>query len=630
MYIVKVTPFAKNLKVEYLSYFSLKPISVGDIVSVPLRNKQIKGVVLEVEDAPNLKNEIKNANYPLKKIAGISKNQYFSPEMIQTAKDVADYFATSTGSVLTNLIPENISNLIEKGLSIKTHEKINKELQSPKYILQENDEDRYSHYRSLIRENFAKKKSVLFIIPNIEDVEISYDKLSKGIEQYTFTLSSAIPEKKAKKDLEKLIKSEKPILCIATPSYLFLPKSDLGLIIFDKENSPAYRLRTRPYIDFRVAAEIYSKNIDTPLLLGDQILRATTLWRYDQHEFLEYAPIKFRSLSLATSKIISMPKADEGQFELLSKEAIQILDEAIEQNDHVFMFCPRKGLYPSIICQDCGQTVTCEHCSSPMVLYGKDATENKNYFRCHKCGETRPAGELCKHCNSWRLKTFGIGVDGVAQHMRKKYPDVHIFTLDSNQADTRKKAKDIISKFYVTPKSVLVGTELALLYLRETVARGIVVSVDSLLSLPDYRIRERVLNILIRMRALSSKTFLIQTRKNEDSIFDYAVQGNLADFYREEFKERSKFSFPPFSFMIRLTLSGKKESVVKELKKLQSELEEEEMVIFPSLTEKIKNQYVMHGLIRIDRKRWVDKKILEKLRTLPPQFKIEVDAESVI
>jgi hypothetical protein len=66
-------------------------------------------------------------------------------------------------------------------------------------------------------------------------------------------------------------------------------------------------------------------------------------------------------------------------------------------------------------------------------------------------------------------------------------------------------------------------------YLRQPFEHSLIASVDSLLSIPDFRIYEKILVTLTRIRSYTTRTFIIQTRTPKDSIFDYARKGNLIE-----------------------------------------------------------------------------------------------------
>jgi len=287
----------------------------------------------------------------------------------------------------------------------------------------------------------------------------------------------------------------------------------------------------------------------------------------------------------------------------------------------------RRGLFPSTVCGDCGTLVKCNACGAPTVLH-KASTEN--FFLCHRCGEHRSAMEKCVNCQSWRLSTFGIGIEGVEEELKTKFPNLKIFKVDSDSASTHKKAMDTMAKFYTSPGSVLLGTEMALLYLKEIIANTAVVSIDSFFSIPDFRVNEKVMNILLKIRSSTSRNFLVQTRDIEQEILKYATQGNLADFYRDEIKEREMLFYPPFSTPIKITLQGDKRAVLAGMEQLQKDMQPYEVDIFPAFIPIQRGKFSMHGLIKIKTNEWVDEILLNKLRSLSPQYTVNIDPESLL
>jgi len=633
MKIVDVIPFNRTLQKGHLSYFTSRDISVGNIVSIEIRKKLTYGLVVEVRDVSKDKETLKKSQFSLRKIKGVLKNNLFNKSFIDSSHVIADQFASSVGSVLQSLTPSKILDEIksvEKPIQVKKSEQ--KHI-SEKYIIQDSDEERFSHYKNLIRESFAKKKSVLFLCPTIEDTRHSKNQLQKGIEDHVIILHSTLSKKEILNGWNKAISHNHPVLIIATPGFMGLPRHDIGSIVIEKENSRSYRTQRRPYIDMRFCAEIYADLLGAKIFLGDTMLRTETLWKYDQGIYYESGTLKFRSLSSANQEIINMKKPDDlgnTVFSIFSQRIKDIIAHGNRQNQNTFLFVARRGLAPSVVCSDCGTVVSCNHCKSPVVLHGKDATKKENYFKCHHCGDVRDAGEMCSLCGGWRLQTLGIGIETVQQELHKLFPEITVFTLDADSAKTYKQARAIVKAFYETPGSVLIGTEMAILYLHEEIENCGVISIDSLFGLPDFHIRERLMNILLKIRSLATQTFTIQTRRSEDSIFEYAKQGNLAEFYRGEFIERKKFLYPPFSILIKITLVGSKAVLEKTFQELSEYLSPHELIVYPAFTERIQGKFIMHGAIKLPRKKWIDKELLEKLRSLPPQFRVIVDAESLL
>lgn len=615
---------------ETLTYFTSINAPVGSIVKVPIRKKVISGIVLSLQEVADVKSSIKDSDYQIKKIEKINPCDLVLPEFIKASKDTANYLASSTGSVLNSIIPKNILlNADKLKFEIKKTEKVSRPFE--KFILQADDEERYVNYRGLIREEFAKNFSIFFCLPTIQDIKKTFEILSKGIEQYAFILHSGLSKKEISEIWVKILNEPHPVLIIATGLFLSLPRNDIGTIIVDKENSSAYKSQTRPRLDIRKFSEILSNKIGARLIFGDLLLRTETIWRYEQGEFVEFSPLKLRSLSTAKQEIIDMKKIKdkkgEPDFKIISEQMENLIYQNQKNNEHMFVFVARRGLSPTTVCNDCETIVACSFCKAPTVLH---RSNKENFFLCHRCGERRNALEKCSNCDSWNLTPLGIGMEKVYQELNDKFPKMKIFRIDADNSPTHNTARQTAKKFYESPGSLLLGTEMAFVYLNEKIANTAVVSVDSFFSLPDFRVNEKVLSILLKIRSWASKNFLIQTRGASQKIIEYATKGNLAEFYREEINNRKELLYPPFSTLIKITVSGDKKKVVDEMDKLEKYLEPNSISIFPAFTPFAKGKYNMHALIKIPRNDWIDKKLLEKLLNLPQNFDVNVDPETLL
>ncbi|MEK9182062.1 MAG: primosomal protein N' [Patescibacteria group bacterium] len=630
MKLLEVIPIARGISAETLTYFTASEVAIGSIVKVPLRKKTIPAIVLSLQEVSEAKSSIKDLAYSVRKIKEIKSFDLILPKFMEASKEIADYLAASTGSVMNSIIPKNILLNADK-LKIEIKAGAANSRPHEKFVLQADDEERYANYRSFIREEFAKGFSVFFCLPTIQDIKKTFEVLSKGIEQYAFILHSGMPKKEVLKNWMKVLSEAHPVLIIATGSYLSVPRSDIGAIIVDKENSSAYKSQVRPYLDVRKFSEILSEKMKIKMIFGDLLLRTETIWRHGQGEFIEFSPLKFRSLSTATQEIIDMKKikgeSEKSPFKIVSNELEHLVRTTQKNNEHMFIFVARRGLSPTTLCNDCGTIVLCSFCKAPTVLH---RSNKENFFLCHRCGERRNALEKCANCDSWNLTALGIGMEKVYEELSGKFPSVKIFKMDADSAPTHRIACQTIKKFYESPGSVLLGTEMALVYLNEKIANSAVVSIDSFFSLPDFRINEKVLNILLKIRFFTAKNFIIQTRDASQKVMEYAVKGNLAEFYRDEINNRESLEYPPFSTLIKITVSGEKKKVADEMDKLEKYLEPRHLAIFPAFTPFAKGKYSMHALMKIPRGGWIDRALLDKLRNLPPYFNINVDPESLL
>ena len=652
MRIITVIPISRGISKDTLTYFTNREVPVGSIVSVPLRNKTTYGLVTASRQAQEIKSEIKSLSYSIKKVEKISARTFLSPAFIKACQKIADYNASSVGSVLSALIPKSIlegSDKLKpqgepfgtKGFPLGTGGKFYETV-----LLQSEDDERYATYKSLIREEFAKGRSVFFCLPTTEDLLNAKSVLEKGIEKYTFVLHSGLGKKELLNLWQKIIDEEHPVLIIGTGSFLSLPKNNLGTIVLEKESSRAYKMQTRPFLDVRGVAEAVARELNIRLVLGDIFLRTETLWQEKNGAYAELSPLKFRSLSTANCQIINMKTPQDmkkKEFKIFDDKLKDLIKEGKEKNEHTFLFCGRKGLYPITVCSDCGTVVVCKNCKAPVVLYGpfdklradkpassKPSRSSGNLFVCNHCGERRDAGELCIHCGGWRLNTLGVGIERVVQEIKSTFPEIGLFIMDKDNISTHRQAVKVRDAFYNTAGAVMVGTEMALSYLNQKVENSAVVSIDSYFSIPDFQINEKIFHILLGLRAISEKNLIFQTRQENTKVFDYAMRGNLIDFYRDEIAERESIGYPPFTTYIKITLEGEKGVTKKQMEETVEFMRPYTLTVFEAFIAGSKNKYTVNALISLPQGKWVDKILLEKLRQLPPQYVIKIDPATLL
>lgn len=638
MKIVEVAPITKGTFLEFLSYFSKEDPAIGSIVTVPLRSKKIKALVTKVSKTENLKAEIKNAPFLIKK-ANITPSRFIFPQnLVKALTKTAEYFATNLGATTFACISQDLFSFLEKNPEKNIYEskKNNKE----KFVIQGDSDEIYSSYKILIRQKFAQKLSVFLVVPTSEDAFSVKEKLEKGIEDFTVILTSSLSDKKIKENLNKLTEKAHPLLIIGTANFIASPRTDIGIIILDKASSKSYKNQFRPFLDLKKFVEFYAEESGLTIFIGDLILPTEILHRHSKGEFLSGEPFKWRTLSQAKTEVVDMKKYKteieefesgiKGKFRIISDETKKLIQRTRDENKKMFIFNVRKGLSPQTICLDCGEIVRCNTCGSPMVLYPSSKSPNRNFFMCQKCGGTKSSEELCSNCGSWRMQAQGIGLDAIEKEIKAGFKNISIFRLDKDSCPKESQVKDVISNFLKSPGSVLLGTEMALRYLHEKIEFSSIISIDPLFSIPDFKINEAIFYTISLIRNLTIEEFVIQTRKNDENIFDTSSKGNIVDFWRKEESERKNREYPPFSVLVKLTIRGHKESIVTVMKNIQEKLTPQDIDVFPSFTRTARGEYVLHGLLKVPSASWPDQKIISQLKSLPPSIEVNVDPESLI
>lgn len=645
MKIVTVIPLSKGIFKEELTYFTAKEISNGSVVKIPVRNKSILGIVISSTDASDTKSNIKNMSFNLRKITEIKENSILLNQFLSTGIEVSEYFASSKSNTLLSLIPtsfrENYDKISKLNKSdIEETGKINN-IKTEKLLFQTNKEDRISYYKTLIRSSFAEKKSLFFILPTEQDVETWSKELSRGIENFSFKAHGGMSEKKQIEAFKNIMETDHPILVIASPQFLSIPRKDIKTIILENESKTSYKMMVRPFIDFRIFAELYAQKIQAKFILADTLLRFETLGR--KEEFTEISSLSFRLNFEGEIEIKDPNPKNEGEaskkFKLLSEENIEEIKNTISKKQNVFIFSLRKGLATITVCKDCSSPVLCNNCSSPVVLYlSRDG--KKRMFICNKCKTQMDPQMKCPHCDSWNLTPLGIGTEGVEEEIKKNFPKTKIFKIDKESAKTNAGAIKIIKNFENEEGAILIGTEMAFHYMTQKVDLSIIASFDSLWSIPNFKMSEKILHIIFSTISNTTKKLIIQTKNEKDEILKSINNESILSFVREELQDRKNLNYPPYKRFIKISYIGDKENTYVAKKELQETFKEYNPEIFGGFVAKLKNKFVTHMLIKIDLEKWsltdiykermIDKKLLTKISNLPPQFIVNVDPEDLL
>jgi primosomal protein N' len=615
-YLVEVMPLSKAARQVAISYFSSQKIAPGTIVKVPLKNALISAIVLGSKSAVSAKAEIRRAGFALRKIA---KKDIFeaglSSEFLKAVKNTARYYAASSGTMLAALLPKIL--LEEPEIFFKTPEgkrKIVPELKE-NFLLQMETEERFGQYRALVRQAFARNTSVMFVVPTHLDAVKAVKLLSQGIDPYVHIFTLQEKKDTAKKTWQTASTSEHPVLFITTPAGLSFERKDLGTYIIERENSRAWRTLTRPYIHYRVFFENLARETDRQLILGDSVLSLETLWKEKNEEYGETSLIRWRLPASATTLVDASAKADEkGKFRIFSPELKRLVKKSLDEREPVFLFGTRKGLAPTTVCGDCGLLLPCLNCGAPVVLH-RGSRLSTNTYVCHACNTKRDSTTTCGHCGGWNLVPLGIGVERIAQEAHELFPHTPIEILDKDHAPTDRQAKSIIKRFE-EKGGILIGTELALFYL-EKVPYAALVSADSLFSIPDFGINDRIFYLVSRLREMTQREAIIQTRNIGKQILAWATQGNIIDFYLSEISEREALSYPPFSIFVKITaLSSRPLQDIEGIK-------EHFLKWSP-------DHFKDSLILRIPRASWPETELVRELSLLGREFSIKVDPESIL
>lgn len=623
MNVLRVIPFAKGINTEHLTYFSSQNVKIGSLVEISLRKRKIFGLVVESEDAKDLKTSVKQSNFKLKKIESVIKKKIFDTNFITSLTKSSIHFGTFPSTLLTHFTS---ATLIQKLADLEKTQRARKGSSYIPYALEQEIETRIESYSKIISEQTKKESSTLILCPTIINTKDIHKQLEKKSNQDTYVLHSKLTPKKLTETWNLIATSKKQITIITTPLFLGIPRHDLAAIIVEQEGSRHYIAQKKPYHDMRSIADNYAQERKLHIYFSDDFLSIEQYKKYKEKNIEMFKKEGATTKKTTPCEIIHMKKKNQS-FRIFSPEVIENIKKTYESKKHTLLLVGRKGLAPHVICRDCGQAVSCNLCSKPLILIPKESGDEYNSFFCRLCSQSRSAHEACTHCRSWRLQELGIGTRRIEEEFielqadHQKLNNCQYFVLDSSIAKNESQVRKIMKQFYESEGSVLIATEMALPHIQKKFGYSAIISIDSMFSLPNITIHEHIMRLLLNIKRISHSVD-IQTRLVETNLFEQAQKGGTEDFQRQELALRKMLDYPPYKTFIKFSIQGSSHKALPELEKIQTFLGS-----YHSDIHTHKDIYSL--LIQIDTKEWPKKDLVRKIQKLPPYVKTEINPNQV-
>ena len=476
---------------------------------------------------------------------------------------------------------------------------------------------------------------------------------------------SALGKKQTLKTWNKIASAANPVIVVGTPLTLSLPRSDWGTIVLERPLARGYERSSRPYIAVRTMAKALTEALGAELIVGSPLVPVEDAvdCRYPTSKFgLDVGYLQSTSVQIVDMRPDTQAPSSKlqarSQFTLFSPQAKEHISQTLEQGKNVLLITARRGLAPHTTCDDCGTPLSCPRCSSGLVLHEERQPARislieayiKRWFECHYCGLIEKVNILCPICGSWRLSMHGIGLTLVAREAEKLFPKTKLLVADDDIVGKTGAAKKMAAQFSELKGAMLAATESMVAYLggkgaeRHEVSETslynlclplcVVVSVDSMLYVPEYSAPERTLAFLNELRGLSNE-LVVQTRVPDNPVIqalaaDNLVQhGVLYNYYEHELELRKKYHYPPYTTLIRFSVSGTPEREKIQAEAIMKALEPFKPFRFPA---RAKRGSIVreHILIRLIKDGWIDQKLLAFIRALPPSVEVRVNPKNVI
>ncbi|KGL63287.1 primosomal protein N' [Polaribacter sp. Hel1_85] len=502
-------------------------------------------------------------------------------------------------------------------------------------------------YTKLIQEVLDQGKQVLFLLPEIALTTQIITRLQFYFgEQISVFHSKYSMNERVEVWNNVLENKPKARIILGARSSIFLPFSNLGLIVVDEEHETSYKqFEPSPRYNARDSAIVLAKIHKAKILLGSATPSLESYFNAQQKKygFVElnkrFGNVQLPKIELIDVKEKQRKKEMTGHF---SDRLLKLIKEALEEKEQVILFQNRRGFSPVVECKTCGISPQCPNCDVSLTYH-----KFRHELRCHYCNYQRAMPNSCGACGSNTLDNKGFGTEQIELELKELFPDYKIGRMDLDTTRGKYGYQKIIGAFEAKEIDVLVGTQMLSKGLDfENVSLVGVLNADSMLNFPDFRAHERAYDMMVQVsgRAGRSKkqgNVAIQTYNPYHQILQQVSTTNYTEMYKEQLQERWQYKYPPYYRLIKITLKHrdyqKVDSGVNWLAKaLQNSFGEHVLGPTAPAVSRIRNQYIKNIVIKIPPKQSLanTKKQLQKIKDTfeavkdfrPIRFITDVDA----
>lgn len=555
-----------------LTYSSETPLKIGQIVEIPLGRQSTIGIVVKNTTQPD---------FDTKSITKIIYEQPLPKKLVDALFWLSSYYRCPLSTVIQAALPRGITKnrrgkLPEAPNITPIDNPLNSAQRAAIKAIEENPANtillhgitgsgKTNIYIELCARTLAKNQSVILLVPEIALTSQLVRNFQQHFKNITL-LHSNLTESLRHQLWEKILTDNQPQVIIGPRSALFAPVQDLGLIIIDEAHEPAYHQEQNPKYSASLLAGKLAKTVlgtATPLISDYYLCKS-------HNAIVEVNQLAIESDKHTSISVIDLKDhSDFTKSRILSNQLIESIKASLANHTQSMLFHNRRGTAPMTICDKCGWQALCPNCFLPLVLHA-DAFQ----MRCHTCARNFPVPTACPECKNASIHHKGFGTKLIEDELHRLFPSAKIARFDMDTDDDLKLTK-IYDEVYRGDYDIIVGTQM--------IAKGFdfprlttlgIVQADAGLSLPDFSSEERTFQLITQVigrakRGHQNSNIFIQSFQPDHPIISLASQSDYASFYNYLVQKRQQSKLPPYSFLLKLSVTYKTETAtVKNIRTL--------------------------------------------------------------
>lgn len=388
-------------------------------------------------------------------------------------------------------------------------------------------------------------------------------------------------------------------ILIGPRSAVFGPFQKLKLILVDEEHDGSYKQSTGLTYNGRDVAVLRGKLEQATVVLGSatpsmESYNNALQGRYTLLEMPERVTGRpLPEVELVTSDDKAMRKGTvvggEAEDIPIDPRVVAALENNRAAGRQAIVLVNRRGYAYYLFSLEEKKAVQCPHCSISLTLHARSTV-----LRCHYCDYATNVSKIVQDKPDQTFVAVGYGSQKAEDCLQKLLPEARIVRLDSDTVVQRDLLPRTLADFREGKIDILVGTQiLAKGHDFPNVTLIVILEVDQLLGLPDFRAGERTFQLLVQAAGRAGRAelpgkVLIQTLRTSHPVVHAALRQDYHAFAERELKFRRQHAYPPFARMVMIEFNSPDKPKLVELCRRVERWVEQMATIKPDLLARVR------------------------------------------
>lgn len=413
-------------------------------------------------------------------------------------------------------------------------------------------------YIKLISQVLKNNKTAIMLVPEISLTPQMISRFSEVFGSSIAAIHSALSEGEKYDEWRRINRGEAKIV-IGARSAIFVPLTNLGIIIIDEEHSDSYKQDTSPRYNAKDIAIIRGDTNNCPVIMGSATPSLESFARAQKGVYkLLTMTERINGKKLPEIKLIDMNSEVKKTNTHISLPLLDAINENLNNNNQVILLLNRRGYSSFITCKNCGYSFKCPNCDITLTYH-----KTSNTLRCHYCGYGTKVYKECPECHESSVANLGVGTEKIEEELKSLIPNAKILRMDFDTTSKKGMHEKMITAFKNQEYDILLGTQIVAKGLDfENVTLVGVINADTSLNIPDFRSSENTFSLLAQVSGRSGRSnkngkVIIQTFNKDHYAISYTKTHDYIGFYNYEMQIRKKLKYPPYFYICYLRISSK-------------------------------------------------------------------------